>query len=88
MPHPELAQRQGTAPPFPARPQETNFDMDGRVETMNDGTRPQHPQRQESRQSVHSSLQGSSHDDTLPRGLAISFCYFSSTDGISVFFWF
>ncbi|XP_053396807.1 afadin-like isoform X3 [Mercenaria mercenaria] len=68
----ELAQKQATAPPFPNRPQETNFDMDGRVETMTDGSRPNHPQRQESRQSAHSSLQGSSmqgsiHDD-VPRG--------------------
>ncbi|KAL4233546.1 Mllt4p [Mactra antiquata] len=59
----EAAKRQGAGPPFPNRPQETNFDMDGRVETMADGPRPQHPQRQESRQSGHSSLM-----DEVPRG--------------------
>lgn len=56
------------APGFQGRPQETNFDTDGRVETVGDGLRGPHPQRQESRQSIHSSLPGSSgHDDSMRR---------------------
>ena len=58
--------------PFVQRPPETNFDMDGRVETVGDGPRPQHPQRQDSRQSGHSSLPSSAHgsggQEEVPRG--------------------
>lgn len=57
---------------FQGRPQETNFDTDGHVETVGDGMRGPNPQRQESRQSMHSSLPGSSgHDDSIRRYIVL-----------------
>ena len=62
---PEMANQSMGPGGFPGRPQETNFDTDGRVETIGDAIRGPQPQRQESRQS---SLPGSSvHDESIRR---------------------